>query len=84
MSYYIHVSTKAERNLAKIQKRDAKKIADEIEKLADDPRPRWTKKLHGLPGLRIDIGDFRIIYTIDDANKKIFIIDVGDRKDIYR
>ena len=84
MNYDIRMSTKAERNLRKIQKSDAKKIADEIDKLAEDPRPRWTKKLHSLPGLRIDIGDFRIIYTVDDTNKKIWILNVGYRKDIYR
>ena len=45
--------------------------------------PMATKKLTGRSGYRIRIGDYRVIYNIEDKILTVFVIDVGHRKDIY-
>ncbi len=42
------------------------------------------EKLKGEEGFRIRQGDYRIIYLLDDPNKKIQIIKVGQRREVYR
>ena len=41
-------------------------------------------KLTGREGWRVRIGVYRIIYGIDDSEKKVIVLDIGHRKDIYR
>jgi mRNA interferase RelE/StbE len=53
--------------------------------LADQPRPAGVKKLQGLEDTyRIRVGNFRVLYQIFDVKLVVLVIDVGDRKDIYR
>jgi mRNA interferase RelE/StbE len=49
------------------------RIAAEIHRLRGDPRPAGTKKLTGHEAYRIRIGDFRVLYTIDDKGREIRI-----------
>jgi mRNA interferase RelE/StbE len=60
-------------------------VANAILSLADNPRPTNCKKLKGKFSdlWRIRIGNYRVIYTIDDTIKIVDIKEVGDRKDIY-
>ncbi len=62
------------------------RLKNVILKLSDEPRPSGAKMLAGkLKGVwRIRIGDFRVLYDIDDTDKNIFLLDVGHRKHIYR
>jgi mRNA interferase RelE/StbE len=55
-----------------------------LEELAGDPRPPGIKKLKGREGWRLRIGDYRVIYEIDDTQKIIIVLHVGHRRDIYR
>ena len=61
-----------------------RRIFPRIEALADDPRPAGCKKLRGARDLwRIRIGNYRVIYQIEDTILLVEIRAVGDRKDIY-
>ncbi|MCL5991581.1 MAG: type II toxin-antitoxin system RelE/ParE family toxin [Bacteroidetes bacterium] len=52
--------------------------------LKSEPRPAGCKKLIGFHNLwRIRIGDYRIIYSIDDSDKIIDISTIKHRKDAY-
>lgn len=82
--YAIDLTLRAIKNLENISKKEAQKIAEKIDLLANDPRPRWNKKLKGHPGYRIAVGNYRIIYTINDDNKIINVLDIDNRKDIYK
>jgi mRNA interferase RelE/StbE len=68
-----------------LPKKIAQSITSAIFFLADNPRPRGCKKLSGSVNnfWRIRIGDYRVIYTIDDEIKIIDIQKVGHRRDIY-
>jgi mRNA interferase RelE/StbE len=53
--------------------------------LADQPRPRGSRKLTGYDDVfRIRVGRFRVLYSVSDTRLVIFILKIGPRKDIYR
>ena len=86
MPYKIKISDKAYRNLANIPKKDGNRIVRRIYKLADDPRPPWSKKMKGsLEGnWRIRVGSYRVIYRIMDNELIVSVIKIAHRKDIYQ
>jgi mRNA interferase RelE/StbE len=87
VNYVIQISESAEKVLAKIPKRDRQKIIEKIESLQIDPRPIGYIKLHSPSKTslyRIRYGDYRIVYTVKDECLLILVLDVGNRKEIYR
>jgi mRNA interferase RelE/StbE len=58
-------------------------IKTAIYSLTDNPRPNGYKKLKGQDGYRIRVGDYRIIYQIQDKILVVEVIDLGHRKEIY-
>ena len=84
MTYKISILRKAQKQLAKIPASDYKKVKQAILDLAKDPRLPGSKKLKGRQGWRIRQGDFRVIYEIQDDQLIVIVLDVGNRKDIYR
>jgi len=87
MTYEIDISEKLEKRLSKIPKKNKSRILEKIDLLAHNPRPSDCKKLQGnrKPQLyRVRSGDYRIIYTIRDDRLIILIVDIGNRKEIYR
>jgi mRNA interferase RelE/StbE len=62
-----------------------RRIDRKIIALADDPRPHDVKALHGEKGLyRIRVGDYRIVYSVEDKIITVIIVRVRHRKDVYR
>ena len=61
----------------------AQSIPDTL--LADSPRPSGCKKLKGgVKEWRIRIGDYRVIYTIEDARKAVDVTRIAHRKEVYK
>ncbi|MBA3249984.1 MAG: type II toxin-antitoxin system RelE/ParE family toxin [Geodermatophilaceae bacterium] len=74
----------ARRALDTIDKAPRRRILERIAALADDPRPAGVVMLRGRHGdLRLRVGDYRVIYTVDDAILLVLVIDLGHRRDIY-
>ena len=86
MSYSIVISEAALKQLIKIPTSFGNKIEKKINSLAENPRPVGTKKLKGKDEdlYRIRVGDYRIIYTIDDIVKIVDVRKIGHRKDVYQ
>ena len=84
MTYRVEFTTAAARQLRKTMRPDAVRIAAAIRALANEPRPQGSKPLAGRPGWRIRIGDFRVLYEIDDAVITVRVVRVGNRRDVYR
>jgi mRNA interferase RelE/StbE len=61
-----------------------RRILTAISRLADDPRPPGCKALQGQPGYRIRVGDWRIIYHVDDQAVTVLVVRVGARGSVYR
>ncbi len=62
------------------------KVAQSIDKLSLDPRPNNSKKLKGGNEniWRVRVGDYRVIYLIEDIIKIVEVRKIGHRKDIYK
>ena len=85
ISYSIEFSRTARKQLGKLPRGTGQRIADGIETLADNPLPPGVKKLTDKDDLyRIRIGDYRVIYQINESMLLILIVKIGHRGDIYR
>ncbi len=85
MKYRIKVKRSAAKALKKIPKPDRKRISEKIDSLAEKlPNPDITKMKGNNPFHKVRIGDYRIIYEIQDDVLLILIVKIGHRKDIYR
>ena len=83
MTYRIELRPAAVRALKKIDHQDRDRIRGAIALLGENPRPPEAKALQGRPGLRVRIGDYRILYTVDDGILVVAVITLGHRRDIY-
>ncbi|MCB1124848.1 MAG: type II toxin-antitoxin system RelE/ParE family toxin [Verrucomicrobiae bacterium] len=84
MSYQILIERRAERSLSKIVNPARDRIIQAIRSLAKQPRPPGARKLTGREAWRVRVGSFRVIYEIHDPQLLVLVIDVGDRKEVYR
>ena len=83
--YTVYLKPAAERALKKLPRDVLPRIARAIDRLRTDPRPTGVTALQGDPGLlRIRVGDYRLIYTVNDAVLTVLVVTVGHRRDVYR
>lgn len=83
-TYEVQVRPAAIRALRRIAHADRDRIQAAIGLLAEDPRPPNSRRLTGRPAYRVRVGDYRIIYTIDDGALVIVVVTLGHRRDVYR
>lgn len=83
MNYSVFILRRAQKELAGLPAVDYQRVCQHIEKLSSSPRPSGSKKLIARPGWRIRVGRYRVIYDIHDSDKKVVILHVGHRKDVY-
>ena len=84
VSYRVAVKRSAEREMDRLGKAIFGRVTRAILSLEADPRPHGCTKLRGLEEYRIRVGDYRVLYTIDDRIRLIEIIAVGHRREVYR
>jgi mRNA interferase RelE/StbE len=85
MSYIISIRKLALKELEQLPKKDNQQISRAIDQLSDNPRPAGCKKLKGESEYiwRIRVGNYRVLYTIEDQIKVIEVRKIGHRKDVY-
>ena len=83
MTYQVELRPAAVRALRQIDHQDRDRIRGAIALLGEDPRPPSAKALQGRSGLRVRIGDYRIIYTVDDDILVVAVIMLGHRSNVY-
>ncbi|MDQ3579614.1 MAG: type II toxin-antitoxin system RelE/ParE family toxin [Actinomycetota bacterium] len=81
-AYNIGISRDALRALHKLDKPIRRRVMAAIEALPLDPRPWGMKTLRGVAAYRIRVGDYRVIYTVDDGRLVVLVV-VGHRREIY-
>ena len=84
MTYQVVLKRSAERELDQLRGPAFERIKRKLLGLEQNPRPVGGQNLHGQDAYRIRVGDYRILYVIDDAARRIDIIAIGHRRDIYR
>ncbi len=81
--YQVVIEKQVQKQLAKITPPNYNKVVSALQDLANNPRPQGYKKLKGRQGFRVRIGDYRIIYNINDSILTVFILAIGNRRDVY-
>jgi mRNA interferase RelE/StbE len=84
LKYGVYIVGSAERILARIEARQQDRLIAAIRALADTPRPSGVRKLTGRDSWRLRVGDYRIIYEVDDRRVTVTVIAIGHRRDVYR
>jgi len=82
-SYNIEIKKSATKEIEKLPKAMLKKVVDKIQSLANTPRPAGCKKLTADEKYRVRVGDYRILYSIEDKKLVIYVVKVGHRKKVY-
>ena len=83
--YKVNIERTAEKELKKLPAREFWRIISKIKALADEPRPTDCRKILGSKSdWRIRIGDYRVIYEIDDTEDTVKIMKVRHRREAYR
>ena len=83
--YEIQVSPAARRDIKKLPHEIRRRVIAKIDDLAEDPRPHgYTQLKSNDVRYRIRVGDYRIIYKVFDDILVVLVINIGDRKEIYR
>ena len=83
MTHRVELRPAAVRALKQVDQQDRDRIRGAIALLGEDPRSPGAKALQGRPGLRVRIGDYRIIYTVDDDILVVAVITLGHRRNVY-
>jgi len=83
--YRVVFTKAADRQLGKLSERLQQRLVRAAELLEDDPRSPNAKKLQGEKNLwRVRVGDYRILYEIQNTKLVVLVIRIAHRKDIYR
>ena len=84
MTYRIELRPAAVRALGKIDHQDRNRIRGAIALLAENPRPPGARALQGRPGFRVRVGDYRILYIIDDDVLLVVVVTLRHRRNVYQ
>ena len=84
--YTVELLTAAKRQPKKLPPKAQTQVLSVLEQLADNPHPHGYKPLHGKLKdlLRIDTGNYRVLYEVRDKILVIVALRIGDRRDVYR
>ena len=85
MTYPIELSTSAAKALDKLEKANRLRLVGAIELLSVDPRPPGAKMLRGGDHgrWRVRVGDYRVVYTIEDDRLLVLVLRVAHRREVY-
>ena len=83
-SYAVEVKSPAQKELEALPDNVLSRIVTKLETLAETPRPPGCKKLKGYKDhWRLRVGDWRVVYIIDDAEKIVSVTRIAHRREVY-
>jgi mRNA interferase RelE/StbE len=81
--YRIEFVPAAARQMRNLDPPVRRRLDAAIQALRADPRPPACKKLSGREEYRIRVGDYRILYEVEDTVLRVLVVKVGHRRDVY-
>lgn len=82
--YQVIIQASAQKQLKSLPIEIISRIEPKIDALVNEPRPDGCLKLKGKGNRwRIRVGDYRIIYSIDDQNFTLYILTIAHRREVY-
>jgi len=83
--YRLEVKERAVKELTRVRPEIGKRLLQSVESLSSDPRPRQSHKLSGSENsYRLRVGDYRVLYQVDDEAMLVTIFKIGHRREVYR
>jgi mRNA interferase RelE/StbE len=82
--YEIRFKPTAAKELARLPREVQRRIAPAIEGLAANARPHGAEKLTGADAWRVRVGDYRIVYAVEDLVLLILVLHIGNRREVYK
>ena len=82
--YKLLITASAAKELDDLPLKARRRMAASIARLALDPRPAGVEKLSGQEKYRFRQGDYRVLFSIDDAGRQVIIVKIGHRREVYR
>lgn len=85
MAYEIEFTRAAVKAFDKLQVKDRRRLSDALDELERDPHSQGSRKIAGSEGLfRVRVGDYRIVYRVEEEQLVVLVVRLGHRKDVYR
>lgn len=84
MTYAVDYTPAARRTLRKLPASVQKIIHLAVEGLGAEPRPSGSRKLTGSEFWRLRVGDYRVVYAIEDGRLVVLVVKVAHRREVYR
>ncbi len=85
MAYAVYMRSAAERERRRLQGHIRQRINQYLLQLESEPRPTGVEKLVGRPNSwRVRVGDYRILYEIDDTKQRVTVYRIVHRREAYR
>jgi mRNA interferase RelE/StbE len=85
VAYSVALAPAADRQFRKLSPLLQQRLKPHIDSLASTPRPVGTEKMHEEPNLyRIRVGDYRIVYFVRDRERKVLVVKIKHRREVYR
>lgn len=84
MTHRIIIKPSARKELEALPDPALRRVDGAISGLGDDPRPRGCTKVRGTNLFRIRVGDYRVLYRVDDRAGLIDVVSIGHRREVYR
>jgi mRNA interferase RelE/StbE len=82
--YSVELKPSARKELERLPGRVIERIFPRLEALENEPRPAGCKKLKGgQDEWRIRVGDYRVVYTVDDVKLRVSVTRVRHRSEVY-
>ena len=82
--YEVRLHPEAVRAFRRLRGAVRDRIETAIDGLAADPCPRGAAKLAGRDDFRTRVGDYRIVYAVDDAERLVLVARIAHRREVYR
>jgi mRNA interferase RelE/StbE len=82
--YTVTVLPAAHRGMKAVPADVQRRIIDGLDRLSENPRPPGAQRLGGPGPYRTRVGDYRIVYEIDDDRRHVRVIRIGHRREVYR
>jgi mRNA interferase RelE/StbE len=82
--YEVELRRHAIKLLDRLQEPDYSRIIKVLLKIEQNPRPKGVEKIRGTDFWRIREGNYRVVYHISDESRKITVLRIGHRRDVYR
>jgi mRNA interferase RelE/StbE len=83
--YKVQIAPAATREIKKLDRATQRRIIKKLEDLEDDSRPSGVEKLSQDPRFwRVKVGDYRVIYAVEDNSKLVVVVIVRHRREAYR